>query len=642
MNPTEAWQSVLGLLQMEMPRASFDTWVRDTEVLSLEMGVMIVATRNAYARDWLESRLTSTVQRLLIGILHQSVSVQFVVRDSPNEEMEPDGNEDEKEDDEQEVAIEPVQWLDYDKIVQPHKQVVVKGYLRRLGMEIGPKAIWLYIGFHQAAWRVHASGKESSMALHSGDVMRFSGLSFGAFWRSLRHKGIQSELTGLVQRIDPAHERKYRRGRDGRPHRIPIRYQVCMTPRLTRADATTIYSRIRALLEQGNSILNALQKLLDTEDVMDLLIPSESANPNILFNTVMDMARLEIGGVLDPQVDHLAQELHRRIINSLGDIHITHYFITETIKRFNLTPAQAWLVTVARDMAYLNSRTGERREVVTFKGGYREMASLISSNRYKTVQAWFNQKWKSQQRGGDLTRFLVEVEPPDSRTYLDLRVESMSRTFRVLLDEPLDANGSNKVDANGSNSQTQMEALVGANGSNMVDANGTALNSLKHPLNTNKNNTSTTQHARCRFAKAAGAVGTLPHFWELETLLQQNDVHPKVQRELLEVQASVHAFVSWVLYVASPQSGNLADPLGYAISRLREHALREARGVFRQLADLPPAELLMLIDTTPTRAYEIPKQINHPLASAWKKAMGTNNPLLPAVRAILFGEKENE
>ena len=127
MNPTEAWQSVLGLLQMEMPRASFDTWVRDTEVLSLEMGVMIVATRNAYARDWLESRLASTVQRLLIGILHQSVSVQFVVRDSPNEEMEPDGNEDEKEDDEQEVAIEPVQWLDYDKIVQPHKQVVVKG-----------------------------------------------------------------------------------------------------------------------------------------------------------------------------------------------------------------------------------------------------------------------------------------------------------------------------------------------------------------------------------------------------------------------------------------------------------------------------------------------------------------------------------
>lgn len=61
----------------------------------------------------------------------------------------------------------------------------------------------------------------------------------------------------------------------------------------------------------------------------------------------------------------------------------------------------------------------------------------------------------------------------------------------------------------------------------------------------NQKNTSTTQHAR----NAADAV---PAFWELETLLQQNDVHPRVQRELLEAQASAHAFVSWVLYVASP------------------------------------------------------------------------------------------
>ena len=214
----------------------------------------------------------------------------------------------------------------------------------------------------------------------------------------------------------------------------------------------------------------------------------------------------------------------------------------------------------------------------------------------------------------------------------------MPRTFRVLLDEPLDAGGMNMVDADGSNTQTQMEALVGASGSNMVDANGTALSSFKHPFNTNKNNTSTTQHA-CG-ENTAGAVA--PDFWELETLLGQNDVHPRVQRELLEVQASVHAFVSWLLYVASPQSGNLSDPLGYAISRLREHPLREARGAFRQFADLPPAEFLMLIDSTPTRDYELPKQVNHPLAQTWKKAMGFSNPSLSVVRVILFGEGENQ
>jgi hypothetical protein len=189
-----------------------------------------------------------------------------------------------------------------------------------------------------------------------------------------------------------------------------------------------------------------------------------------------------------------------------------------------------------------------------------------------------------------------------------------------------------------------MEVLVGANGSNMVDANGTDLNSFKHPFNTHKentkDNTSTTQHACGRFAKTAEGVGAVPDFWELETLLQQNDVHPKVQRELLEVEASVHAFVSWILYVASPQSGNLSDPLGYALSRLREDPIREARGVFRQFADLPPAELLELITATATYRYELPKQINHPLAQAWKIAMGSNNPRLTTVRMILFGEGE--
>src|SRR5688572_19464382 len=79
MNAEQAWQSVLGHLQMEMPRASFDTWVRDTHPITYENGLSTVSVHNAYARDWLESRLASTVNRLLIGILNANVSVHFVV-----------------------------------------------------------------------------------------------------------------------------------------------------------------------------------------------------------------------------------------------------------------------------------------------------------------------------------------------------------------------------------------------------------------------------------------------------------------------------------------------------------------------------------------------------------------------------------
>ncbi|HSL41853.1 MAG TPA: chromosomal replication initiator protein DnaA [Anaerolineales bacterium] len=85
MNAEQAWQSVLGQLQMEMPRASFDTWVRDTKPVSYKDGTLTIGVRNAYARDWLESRLASTVSRLLVGIMNASVAVNFTVNGNDSE-----------------------------------------------------------------------------------------------------------------------------------------------------------------------------------------------------------------------------------------------------------------------------------------------------------------------------------------------------------------------------------------------------------------------------------------------------------------------------------------------------------------------------------------------------------------------------
>ncbi|MGA9191167.1 MAG: chromosomal replication initiator protein DnaA [Anaerolineales bacterium] len=79
MNAKRHWQAALGQLQMEMPRASFDTWVRDAELLTYEDGAFVIGVQNAYARDWLENRLLSTVKRVLTGICGSTVEVRFVV-----------------------------------------------------------------------------------------------------------------------------------------------------------------------------------------------------------------------------------------------------------------------------------------------------------------------------------------------------------------------------------------------------------------------------------------------------------------------------------------------------------------------------------------------------------------------------------
>lgn len=79
MNANQAWQAARGQLQTDMPKAAFDTWVRNAEFISFEDGHFVIGVPNAYARDWLQSRLSSTVVRLLTGILNRTVEVRFIV-----------------------------------------------------------------------------------------------------------------------------------------------------------------------------------------------------------------------------------------------------------------------------------------------------------------------------------------------------------------------------------------------------------------------------------------------------------------------------------------------------------------------------------------------------------------------------------
>lgn len=88
MNAEQLWQLVLGQLEMQMPRSSFETWVRDTRVLRLEQGIFTIGVRNAYARDWLEDRLRETILELLKEKDSTTLEVRFVVagQETPEEE----------------------------------------------------------------------------------------------------------------------------------------------------------------------------------------------------------------------------------------------------------------------------------------------------------------------------------------------------------------------------------------------------------------------------------------------------------------------------------------------------------------------------------------------------------------------------
>jgi len=73
------WQTVMEQLERDMPRANFVPWAKDTAPVNFENGTLQFNARNAEARDWLESRLQSTIERALVGITSNSVALEFVV-----------------------------------------------------------------------------------------------------------------------------------------------------------------------------------------------------------------------------------------------------------------------------------------------------------------------------------------------------------------------------------------------------------------------------------------------------------------------------------------------------------------------------------------------------------------------------------
>jgi chromosomal replication initiator protein len=79
LSPEKAWTATLGELELQMTKATFNTWLKDAQLLACDDSEYIVGVRNDYARDWLENRLNETIVRTLSTIVGSQVSVRFVV-----------------------------------------------------------------------------------------------------------------------------------------------------------------------------------------------------------------------------------------------------------------------------------------------------------------------------------------------------------------------------------------------------------------------------------------------------------------------------------------------------------------------------------------------------------------------------------
>jgi predicted DNA-binding transcriptional regulator AlpA len=517
--------------------------------------------------------------------------------------------------------------------------VAIPGYFSRLVPEIGVRNAWLYVGWRQAVWdgqRQESGSKSRRIPVRQ--IIRFSGLSRRTFFRAIEDEMTWKSLLGLVERSDE--KPLWAKGRDKRAHRLPNHYTVHMTLPLSQADAASVFEWLENRLQEGLSLLDALRQANAHQDLVgEILHPIGVPAPEKLKDiprSVMAITKSMSGldGDLSADLRDAAETLHRRITSAFGTILMTHYFLETVISNAALTPAQAWLVALLRDRCYINQDTGEVRDEVLVRGGYGELADWLGLNRSKTIWEWIRDEQ------GPVSAFLC-ILPSQERDDVD------SLRIQVRLDEPIfdGANGTismarmapvdgavdtHKDGADGTHTMAQLAPMEGAD-----DTNGwREWHRLKH-LNTShkpqKRVTTTTQD------DPAAAV---PSSWVLRKILIQSRVHPKVAKDLHAKNASVKAFVSWLLYAFSPAGEGIQNPLAYALASLRDNPDRGPGNPYDRLADLPPAELIPLVRWSVRRAarkYDF--QAEDSGNEIWDKAMGFSE-RHGTILAILLGEDE--
>jgi len=73
------WQSVLGEIELNISRANFITWFRDTGILKIKEGLATIGVPNGFSKEWLESKYNKIILRALRNTSPDIKEVKFII-----------------------------------------------------------------------------------------------------------------------------------------------------------------------------------------------------------------------------------------------------------------------------------------------------------------------------------------------------------------------------------------------------------------------------------------------------------------------------------------------------------------------------------------------------------------------------------
>ena len=608
MNYKKAWQTVLGQLEMEMPRASYETWLRDTEALSYEDGCLRVGVRTAYARDWLEDRLASTVSRLLIGIMNRTVRVDFVVATQEVDEEEEEENLEEATGG-RGLVIDSASSTRYEEEAKPHRVVMFSGYALRL-LEHGDlkaRDMSLWTAYCQAVYSTQkkTGAKKIERNIPFQEIIAFANMSEATYRRAIAKKDILAG--GLVRRLPDQGA-----GTGNAHFDNATRWEVSCSPRLTSRDAATIKRLLETEIsfaknkkEEEAFALSALQRMaavhpadwLDDPDTKAIDRHSKPTPTNI--KTILRHA-LGIEDDIPAILFEAAEALQNRLMSAFGKVFISHHFLKVTAPALGLTQPQMWAIISLRDRRYYDHKNKAQYDYIFAENGEKTLADWAGVSE----KTWG--RWMDDPVFGALVQ-RVKIESGENE-YLDSLVNGGGRVYRLRGDEPplwFEEDGdtliprwtkryvdADKVIGGLGQSDRRVWTKRYATWDKVIGGFGQSdrcLNNLIKPhLNPNKPHkalptTLENENSGKISPSARGGGG-----WDMSSLLTLNPVsNKKIKTQILKKGDPI-AFVSWILYAYSSEGKGIDSPSNLAISNIASEPRQAAKAIYKQLARLDP------------------------------------------------------
>ena len=79
MDHKKLWESVIGTIELQVSKANFNMWFRDTHIHKVDDGVVFLAVPSVFAKEWLSSKFHKTILKYLRDFGRDIRSLEYVI-----------------------------------------------------------------------------------------------------------------------------------------------------------------------------------------------------------------------------------------------------------------------------------------------------------------------------------------------------------------------------------------------------------------------------------------------------------------------------------------------------------------------------------------------------------------------------------